>query len=188
MTTIVHPLRSRVLRSAAAFAAVAGLGLAVAACGDDDSSSSASTEAPASGEVTVTGAWARTSPMNVENGAAYFTITSPTDDKLVDVKVDASVAAMAQIHETVMATADTSMSMDTSMTSGTDMGGAMTMQEVDSVDLPAGQAVVFEPGGYHVMLMMLAAPLEKGATFQLTLVLENAGEITVDVVVADEAP
>ena len=78
--------------------------------------------------------WARTSPMDSTMGAAYFTVTSPTADTLIGVKVDPSVAAMAQMHETVMD------------------NGAMKMQEVTSVDLPAGTAVEFKPGGYHVML------------------------------------
>ena len=118
----------------------------------------------------VTKQWARTSPMDSMMGAAYFTVTSPTADTLIGVKVDPSVAAMAQMHETVMD------------------NGAMKMQEVASVDLPAGSAVEFKPGGYHIMLMQLAAPLKVGSTITLTLELKKAGAITVSVPVREQAP
>jgi hypothetical protein len=43
--------------------------------------------------------------------------------------------------------------------------------------------VSLEPGGYHIMLLDLAEPLEDGDTFELTLRFEQAGEmdLTVDV-------
>lgn len=132
----------------------------------------------------ITGAWARTSPMNVDNGAAYLRLTSPVDDTLLDVAVDAEVAMAAELHETVMS--DAGMSDDTATTETT-MGG-MTMQEIDSIALPAGQTVALEPGGYHVMLLGLSAPLETGATIELTLTLDKAGTVVVEVPVLDEAP
>jgi len=201
MTRLTTP-RS-LLRLAAATATVGALVLATG-CGDDDEKSDpATTPAPAA-EITITGQWARTSPAAVTRGAAYVTITSPIDDKLVDVSVDGSVAAMAQIHEMAMAeTTDTTMGMgsdttmgmgsDTTMGMGSDttmaMGeGEMVMREVDSIDLPAGVAVELKPGGYHIMLMELAKPLEVGTTIQITLVFEKAGSITIDVPVLDEAP
>ena len=66
--------------------------------------------------------------------------------------------------------------------------GQMTMQQVDSIELPAGEAVSLAPGGYHVMLFELAAPLEVGTSITVTLTLSTAGTITVDVPVLDEAP
>lgn len=114
--------------------------------------------------------WARTSPMDATMGVVYFTVTSPTADTLTGVKVDPSVAAMAQMHETVMD------------------NGAMKMQEVASVDLPAGTAVEFKPGGYHIMLMQLAAPLKVGSSITLTLELAKAGSVTVSVPVLEQAP
>ena len=140
-------------------------------------------------EITFAGQWARTSPAAVTAGAAYVTITSPIDDVLLDVSVDASVAAMAQIHEMAMAeTTDTTMGMggsDTTMAMGE---GEMVMREVDSIDLPAGVAVELKPGGYHIMLMELAKPLEVGTTIQITFVFDKGGSITIDVPVLDEAP
>ena len=94
--------------------------------------------------------------------ANAFAVTSPTADILTGVKVDPSVAAMAQMHETVMD------------------NGAMKMQEVASVDLPAGTAVEFKPGGYHVMFMDLKTPLQQGRSVKGTLVFEKAGTVEVE--------
>lgn len=65
----------------------------------------------------------------------------------------------------------------------------MTMREmVDGLGLPAGSTVSLRPGGHHLMLMDLAAPLLEGARFDLVLILEQAGEVPVTVEVRDEAP
>jgi copper(I)-binding protein len=67
-----------------------------------------------------------------------------------------------------------------------DMGdGSMTMQQVDSVEIPAGGLVAFKPGGLHVMLMGLTAPLTAGQTFDMTLQFETAGAKRVSVTVKD---
>jgi len=78
-------------------------------------------------------------------------------------------------------------SVDT--TDGTGGEEAMVMQEVKGgLEIPAGKTVELAPGGYHVMLMELAAPLKEGSTFDLTLTFEKAGEKTVSVEVRTEAP
>jgi copper(I)-binding protein len=59
------------------------------------------------------------------------------------------------------------------------------MKEVDMIDLPAGEAVQLKPGGYHVMLMKLKAPITKGMTVPVTLTFEQAGQVTVDAVAKD---
>jgi copper(I)-binding protein len=168
-------------------AAVIALGTGVAACGSDD------VEA-----ITVEGQWARTSPAATTMGAAYMTLTAAEDDALVAVSVGSDVAGEAQIHETVMNT-DDSMggSMDGAMTDGMDHGSMegddhggmeMSMREIDSLPLPAGQAVALEPGGYHIMLMDLTAPLEEGDSFELTLEFESGISVTVTVPIRSSAP
>lgn len=169
--------------------------LVLAGCGgDDESSDTSSTESSAvevtSGEtgsaVDVTDVWARTSPMMTSAGAVYMTIQSAEGDELLSVAVDASVAADAQVHETVTAGGMTGDSMPMDTTGG--MSGQMTMQEVDSIVIPAGESVQLMPGGYHIMLLDLAAPLEIGQTFELTLTFANAGDVVVTVEVRDDAP
>lgn len=179
--------------------AVAALSTGLVACGGDSESSDATPPASVQVGVEIAGAWARTSPMEVTLGAAYMTITSGVDDELTDVNVDPAIAATAEIHEMVMAEmSDTTMTMssDSTMTmsdmsSDTTMpmgSGEMVMQEVESIAIPAGETVELKPGGYHIMLIDLVAPLETGQEFDIVLTFANAGEVTVTVVVADAAP
>ena len=199
MTLHHPPSPSRPVRRLAAAACAVGLLTVAAGCGDDETSSDTTaaaadaTTAPVAGEVTFAGQWARTSPAMATAGAAYVTITSTIDDKLVTALVDPSIAATVEVHETVMAdmTSDTAMSSDTAMGSDTTMAGGegeMMMRPVAFIELPAGVAVELKPGGYHIMLLNLVEPLEVGTSFELTLVFEHAGQITIDVPVLEEAP
>jgi copper(I)-binding protein len=62
---------------------------------------------------------------------------------------------------------------------GSDSASLMSMKEVASVTIPANGSVTFEPGGYHIMLTGLAAPLKNGQKFDLNLGFLNAGVIKV---------
>jgi copper(I)-binding protein len=156
------------------------LGLtAITACGGSDSASD--TTIATTPVITVTGQWARTSPDATDMGAAYLKINSDADDTLVSSMVDTSVAAMAQIHE--MVPVENGMSTESTMDSS-----AMTMQEVDHIDIVAGTQLELKPGGYHVMLMKLVKPLLTGETFKITLTFTKAGAVVIDVPVLEDAP
>jgi copper(I)-binding protein len=117
------------------------------------------------GNIKITDAWARASAGPAQNGAAFLTVTNGGGeaDKLVAAGTD--VAATAELHTHL------------------NEGGVMKMRQVPAIDLPAGQKVTLQPGGYHVMIMGLKAPLKAGETFPLTLTFEKAGKVTVDVAV-----
>ena len=68
------------------------------------------------------------------------------------------------------------------------MAPMMEMVPVDRIELPAGATASLQPGGYHVMLLDLVAPLAEGDQLELTLSFELAGEIVVTAVVGDGAP
>lgn len=151
----------------------------------------------------ITNVWARTSPAMATAGAAYLNITSRVDDRLVGASVARSVAVVAEIHETVAMPATTAAGMGTSsagsgmtsmpaVTSMTSMPAmtampAMTMRPVAFVALPAGKKVELKPGGYHVMLMGLAKPLQTGTSFTLTLRFQKAGSVSFKVPVKPSA-
>lgn len=65
-------------------------------------------------------------------------------------------------------------------------GDVMRMRQLDAIELAAGQTVELKPGGLHLMLMGLKAPLKAGDMVPLTLKFEKAGEVTVQLKV--EAP
>lgn len=202
-------MRNRLIASLAAFALAATL----AACGGDDvgdetSDTTTTTDAtdttesgPAATELAIDGVWARTSPMVATRGAVYMEITNDTgeDDALVDASVPTDVAARAELHETTSDTgtgdgtgSPTSAPSASTGTPGSTMPGdpaeLMGMREVDEIAVPDGETTVLAPGGYHVMLIDLAAPLEAGKRFDVTLEFERAGTVTVEAEVRDEAP
>jgi hypothetical protein len=109
-------------------------------------------------------AWARATPSVNTPGAVYLTLTdNGAPDKLVGVSTPA--AGMAMIHESYTE------------------GGVSKMRMLDDVPLPQHKAVTFAPGGLHIMLEQLKAPLVVGGKFPLTLTFEKAPPQTVTVTV-----
>lgn len=188
-------------RRAAALVAFAAATSLVAACGSSEatqvtSAGPTTTTASAARGVQVTGAWARNSPKVASAGAVFLTIENAgdTDDALVGVHVDAAVAARAEVHETVVVADDEGaasggMGSETPPDGGAMDPGAsapmMTMRPVDRIAVVAGTTVALEPGGYHVMLLDLVAPLQVGQEVRITLVFEEAGEVDVVAEVRD---
>ncbi|MBP0466098.1 copper chaperone PCu(A)C [Roseomonas sp. PWR1] len=62
-------------------------------------------------------------------------------------------------------------------------GEVMRMRPVNDIPVPGGQTVELRPGGLHVMLIGLTAPLQQGARVPVTLRFERAGEVTVELAV-----
>ena len=60
-------------------------------------------------------------------------------------------------------------------------GGLTTMRVTDRIELPDGTAVRLEPGGSHLMLEGLGAPLRAGERFELTLKFARSGSRTAQV-------
>lgn len=108
---------------------------------------------PALAQTTVKDAWVRGTVAQQKATGAFMQITSATGGKLVSVSSPA--AGVVEIHE---------MKMD---------GSTMQMRAVPALDLPVGKAVELKPGGYHVMLMDLKAPLKEGETVDVSLVVEG---------------
>jgi hypothetical protein len=98
------------------------------------------------------------------NAALYFTARGGPD-ALVSASTD--VAREAQIHETVIGEE-----------------GTMSMRQVLRLEVPAGGELVLEPGGFHLMLVGVDE-LAVGDTVEITLVWENAGEVTVSAEVVE---
>ena len=114
----------------------------------------AQAQTPISPTVKVEAAWARTSVPGQMGTGAFMTLTASQPLKLVGASSPA--AGVTEVHE---------MKMD---------GDVMRMRAIPSLSLPAGKPVQLKPGGYHVMLLDLKAPLKVGSTVPLTLQLEDA--------------
>ena len=110
------------------------------------------------GDLVLDHAWARATPGGAKVGGGYLTIENKgaTLDKLIGGSSPA--AGKVEVHEMAM------------------NNGVMTMREVKGgLSIPPGQSVTLAPGGYHIMLMELKAPLKKGDKVPVTLAFEKAG-------------
>jgi periplasmic copper chaperone A len=125
--------------------------------------SAAVAQAVTAGAINVSQPRARATVAGQMAGGGFLTLANVggTPDRLVAARSDA--AASVELH---------TMSME---------GDVMRMRQIDGVDLPAGKTVELKPGGMHLMLMGLKAPLKAGDSFPLTLRFEKAGELTVQV-------
>lgn len=121
-------------------------------------------------DIMVMGAFARASAVSTAKaGTAYLTLMNhgAEADRLLSISTDAS--AKAQLHRT------------------TNENGIAKMQPVESLDLPASTTVELKPGGLHVMMTGLKAPLVEGGSFALRLTFEKAGEVYIIVPVGTVA-
>lgn len=119
----------------------------------------------AENKIMIHDAYARASGMSAMAGAAFFEIMNKgdEDDRLVSARSDVSKRVELHTHEE-------------------DANGVMKMVEVEEgFAIPAGGTYVLKRGGDHVMFMGLNQPFEDGATVNVTLVFEKAGEMSVDI-------
>ncbi len=110
----------------------------------------------------VEGAWARATAPGATVGAVYLVIDNRAgrSDRLLS--VSSPRASRTEVHATVR-------DVD-----------VVRMRRIDPLHVPAEERVVLEPGGTHVMLMGLKAPLKEGETIPLNLKFELAGSLTVN--------
>jgi copper(I)-binding protein len=115
------------------------------------------------GEVSVEDAWIRGTVAAQKATGAFMRLTASDDTRLVGASCPA--AELTEVHEMVM------------------QNDVMKMRPLPVLALPAGQPVDLKPGGYHIMLIGLKAPLQEGATVPITLRFETAGGAVVEQVV-----
>ncbi|MDI3323661.1 copper chaperone PCu(A)C [Pontibacterium granulatum] len=104
------------------------------------------------------GAWVRLVPPVAKNSAAYVEIEN-TGNKVLQIESATSpVAEVVEVHQTTM------------------VDGVMRMSEVKDLQIPVGGKVEMKPGGYHVMLISLKEPLQKGQVVPVTIKF-SAGQV-----------
>lgn len=173
--------RTRSLRVAAVpVAFVAGFGLI--GCGNSDTtadnkaadnktaSTTAADSAKADSEkagVTMSDAWVKTT--TEAKSAAFGVLRNTTKSEVVVTGATTPLTSKAELHETVAA-ADGSMKMQPKQ-------GGFT--------IPAGGELKLQPGGDHIMLMDLTAPITAGEDVSLTLTLKDGSTVKVKATAKD---
>ncbi len=114
------------------------------------------------GGVSVVHPWARATPGGAKVGAVFMEIKAKegADDALVSASTPA--AGRVEIH---------THTMD---------NGVMKMRRIEKLPVAGGKSSVLKPGGDHIMLFDLKAPLKEGELLPLTLVFEKGGSVTID--------
>jgi periplasmic copper chaperone A len=112
------------------------------------------------GDLVITQAWSRATPGGAKIAGGYLTIENKgaAPDRLIGGSAD--VSDKVQVHEMAV------------------NNGVMTMRPLDKgLVIEPGKIVKLAPGGYHLMLMDLKAPLKQGDKVPVTLEFEKAGKV-----------
>lgn len=112
------------------------------------------------GDIKIEKPWSRATPGNSKIGAGYLTMTNTGSAPDTLVSATTSASDHVEIHEMAM------------------KDGVMTMRPMaKGVTVAPGKSVNFAPGGFHMMLMGLKAPLKQGDKVPLTLTFAKAGTV-----------
>lgn len=118
----------------------------------------------AAGDIAILQPWTRAAGVN-GNGAGFLRLrnagTQP--DRLISAATP--IARVVELH---------TMERD---------GDVMRMRPVPNIAVAPGQTVELRPGGFHIMLIGLTAPMQQGGRVPLTLRFERAGEVQVELTV-----
>ena len=116
-------------------------------------------------DIVVEDAYARIARPGAPVAAAFFVVRNDGEetDRLIGARTD--LAAMAEVHTHIEST-----------------DGVMQMRPVEGgLEIIAGGEHHLKRGGDHIMIMGLSERLEQGDMLPLTLVFENAGEISLEI-------
>lgn len=103
-------------------------------------------------------------------GVIYLSITNDGDEDDVLLSATTDRADVVEIHE--MRVSD---------------NVAVMVPHDGPLEIPAGETVVLEPGGLHLMLLNLTEDNNAGDVFEVTLEFESAGEVVLSVPVRLDA-
>jgi periplasmic copper chaperone A len=122
--------------------------LAVTACSPSGSEPS--------GQVKIIDAWTMATPPGADVGAGYMRVLNEGAAAVRLVGGETPASATVEVHM---------MSMD---------NGVMRMRPAsEGLEIAPGASVELKPGGYHLMLIGLKAPLTEGSSVPLTLIFDG---------------
>lgn len=111
----------------------------------------------------VHGAWAAPTLPGQTTGVAYVNLHNMQSVQVILKKLESPDAERAEFH-----------------THTVDAQGVMRMEKQEALSIPAGAMADMQPGGQHIMLFGLRAPLKQGDTLHLVF-SDGAAELPVDV-------
>lgn len=123
---------------------------------------SAGVMAGAADAVSVDSPYVRLAPPNAPATGAFMVIKNAGDKDVKVVKADNPVSKVTELHTHL------------------NEGGVMKMRPVPAIEVKAKGETALKPGGLHVMLIDLKAPMKEGDSVPITLTFDDGSSKTVD--------
>lgn len=112
--------------------------------------------------VSVVDPYVRLAPPGAQATAAFMVLRNEADKDTALVKVENPLSKLTELHNHI------------------NDGGVMKMRPVKSIEIKAKGEAALKPGGYHVMMIELKAPMKEGDTVPLTLQFADGSTKKVD--------
>ena len=123
---------------------------------------SAGVLAAAADQITVVDPYVRLAPPNAPATGAFMVIKNNGDQDVKVLKADNPASRVTELHTHL------------------NEGGVMKMRPVPAIDIKAKGEAVLKPGGLHVMLIDLKAPMKEGDMVPITLTFDDGSSKKVD--------
>ena len=112
--------------------------------------------------ISVVDPYVRLAPPNAPATGAFMVIKNNGDKDVKVLKADNPVSRVTELHTHL------------------NEGGVMKMRPVPGIDVKAKGEAVLKPGGLHVMMIDLKAPMKEGDVVPITLTFEDGSSKQVD--------
>ena len=112
--------------------------------------------------ITVVDPYVRMAPPGAMATAAFMVLKNSGGKDAKLVKAESGVAKVTELHTHL------------------NEGGVMKMRQVPAIDIKAKGEAALQPGGLHVMMIDLKAPLKEGDTVPITLTFDDGSSTRVD--------
>lgn len=118
--------------------------------------------------IDISNAYAKATPPNAKNSAAFMMIKNNTDKDISLVSATNSFSDVTEIHTHIHE------------------NGMKKMIQVPKIDIKANSTTELKPGGLHIMFMGIKRPMVVGDSVKMTLTFDNGEVITLDKVPVKE--
>lgn len=126
--------------------------------------------AGAADDVVIHEPYVRLAPPNAQATGAFMVIRNSGAKDVKLVKADNPASRLTELHTHI------------------NDKGVMRMRQVQAIDVPAKGEAVLQPGGLHVMMIDMKAPLKEGEVVPMTFTFDDGSSKQVDVKVQKAAP
>lgn len=121
-------------------------------------------------QVTVNTPYVRLAPPHAPATAAFMVIKNTGNSEVKLIKANNPASRITELHTHL------------------NDGGVMKMRPVPAIDIKAGGEALLQPGGLHIMLIDLKAPLKEGDSVPITLTFADGSSMQIEARVMRPSP